>query len=63
MREVLVDEEVEEFGEPEVVLDQHQEGHFCIDELPGDCVEVDFDGGEVVRVADFFSLGEEFVTL
>lgn len=50
MGDVVVDEEVEEVGEAWVILDEHEEGHFGVDEFAGDGVEVNLDCAQLVLV-------------
>jgi hypothetical protein len=40
----VVDEEINQPGKVRLTFDQQQEGHFRIDDLSGDSVEVDLDG-------------------
>ena len=51
MSNIVVHEQIDQFGQIVPVLDQQQEGHLCVDQLSGDSVEVDLDGVLLVSVA------------
>lgn len=59
-----MDEEVDELGQVLSVFDQKEEGHFSIDELSGDGVEVDLDGVFLLALAGGVNcLGRWSITL
>ena len=53
MSKVLIDEEIQQFGKPLIIFHQHQESHFCINQLSWYSVEVDLNSRQIFGVAYF----------
>lgn len=51
MGDIVVYEEVDQFGQIFPVFDQQQKRHFSVDEFSGDSVEIYFDGELLLAVA------------
>lgn len=63
MGHIVVHEKVEQLRKVSFVLDQLQECHLRVNQLPRDRVEVDLDGELLFRVANVLCLSGWWITL